>query len=342
MSEDGRDERTGPDAEVARDSWLERLMGRFNLRSRDSVRDDLQDVLAEASEAAELPPQERALLQNVLAFHRVRVSDVMVPRSDIVAAPTSATIGQILGLFHQVGHSRLPAYGQSLDEPLGMVHIRDVVVLIAGGGTSRLVEPGDPPEISDLAGADLSSTLGSAGIVRPVLYVPGSMPALDLLARMQASRTHIALVIDEYGGTDGLVSIEDLLEAVVGDIKDEHDKAASEIVEEEGGSLVLDARTSLEDVSMAVGHDLLAAGEADDVDTLGGLIVTQAGRVPLKGEIVQGPAGLAFEILDADRRRLKRVRIRLPAPPAAPGSASALASLPRSAEPDPRSPDRAP
>lgn len=311
MNDERRDERTGQDSDGARESWLDRLMQRFHLRPRDSIRDDIQEVLAEASEAADLPLQERALLQNVLAFHRVRVSDVMLPRADIVAAPASASLGQVLGLFQRVGHSRLPAYGESLDEPIGMVHIRDLVVLIAKGGRSQILDPDEPPEFVDLAGVDLSPTLASVGIIRPVLFVPGSMPALDLLARMQASRTHIALVIDEYGGTDGLVSIEDLLEAVVGDIKDEHDEAADLIIREEGGSFVLDARTSLEDVSEALGQDLLAIGEAEEVDTLGGLIVTRAGRVPPKGEVVAGPGGLSFEVLDADRRRLKRVRIRL-------------------------------
>jgi CBS domain containing-hemolysin-like protein len=310
MSDERRDERSGPDNELG-ESWLERLMQRFSLRPRESIRDELEEVLAEATEEAELTPHERALLTNALAFHKVRVGDVMVPRADMVAVPTSATLGEMLARF-RAGHSRLPVYGESLDEPLGMVHIRDLLDYIASHGETEPSGPGEPPKVASLASLDLSLTLEAAKLYRDVLFVPGSMPALDLLARMQASRTHMALVIDEYGGTDGLVTIEDLLETVVGDIEDEHDVATDMVVRDERGDYLVDARATLEEVSEALGRNLSAEDNVDDVHTLGGLVVTRAGRVPRRGEEIAGPDGFVFEVLDADPRRLKRLRVRCP------------------------------
>ena len=305
MSEDRSEQK--PDSE-GRESWLERVIARFSGRGRESTRDDLEEVLAEATEAGDLSPRERLMLKNVLGFHRIRVSDVMVPRADIVAVSGEMTLGEVLALFRTAGHSRLPAYGETLDEPLGMVHIRDFVDYLASGGTAPVAGAAAPHQ--NLAGVDLGATLVSANILRPVLFVPRSMPAIDLLARMQASRTHMALVIDEYGGTDGLVSIEDLVETVVGDIEDEHDETEHMILPEEGGTFLADARASLEEVSEAIGEDLGLVVAHDEVDTLGGLIVTRVGRVPSRGELIAGPGEVEFEVLDADPRRLKRVRIR--------------------------------
>ncbi|TDR87157.1 hemolysin family protein [Enterovirga rhinocerotis] len=307
------DERSDPKPEPQeshRESWLERVIGRFSGRAH-SARDDLEEVLSEAAEAGDLSPRERLMLKNVLAFHRVRVSDVMVPRADIVAVPAETTLGGVLALFRTAGHSRLPAYGETLDEPLGMVHIRDFLDHLAAGGTGASTEDAaaDDSPRQNLAGIDLGASLAAANILRPVLFVPRSMPAIDLLARMQASRTHMALVIDEYGGTDGLVSIEDLVEMVVGDIEDEHDETEHMIVAEEAGTFLADARASIEEVSEALGEDLGLAAAHDEVDTLGGLIVTSVGRVPSRGELIAGPDGMEFEVLDADPRRLKRVRI---------------------------------
>lgn len=295
----------GPDA--GRDGWLERLIGRF--RGRESMRDDLEEVLSEPGETGDLSPRERLMLKNVLGFHAVRISDVMVPRADIVAVSADTPLREVLRLFRTAGHSRLPAYGETLDEPLGMVHIRDFLDHIASGGVLRPEGQSAPDAAAteNLAATDLTRSLASADILRPVLFVPRSMRAIDLLARMQASRTHMALVIDEYGGTDGLVSIEDLVETVVGDIEDEHDQI-EHLILSDGSAFLVDARVSLEEVSEAIGHDL-AISSPDEVDTLGGLIVTRAGRVPSRGEIIAGPGDLEFEVLDADLRRLKRVRI---------------------------------
>src|SRR5215212_878648 len=300
--------------EGGREPWYDRLLQLLHVKPRDSIRDDLEDALAEAGADPTFSPYERAMLKNVLSFHRLRVDDVMVPRADIVAVSLDTTLGDLLGLFRTEGHSRLPVYGETLDDPKGMVHIRDFLDYVAARA-----EAGSAPErdhaAPNLGGVDLSIPLAQANVFRPVLFVPPSMPAIDLLVRMQATRTHMALVIDEYGGTDGLVSIEDLLEAVVGDIEDEHDvHAARMIVREDGGAYLADARASLEEASEALGVQVASEDMADDIDTIGGLIVTLAGRVPSRGELVAGPNGLEFEVLDADPRRVKRVRIHRPAP----------------------------
>lgn len=300
---------------------ISRLLGALKLKGGPSLRDEIEDALAQNGRDTEMSPQERAMLSNVLSLRTKRIADVLIPRADIVAAPADITLGELLTLFRTAGHSRLPVYGESLDDPRGMVHIRDFIDFIAAraeASRKRRRKTGAEAAGPDLGAVDLSATLASARILRPVLYVPASMPAVDLLVRMQATRTHMALVIDEYGGTDGLVSIEDLVEIVVGNIEDEHDEAGgSGISRLADGRFVADARVPLEDISEAIGVDLVSARQAEDVDTLGGLIVSITGRVPARGELVKGPDGLEFEVLDADPRRLKRVRIHRPAAQAA-------------------------
>lgn len=289
-------------------SWLSHFLDRLGLRNGGSIREDITEALAQDSgQLADLSAQERAMLSNVLSLRERRIADVMVPRADIIAVPAETTLGELLGLFSNAGHSRLPVYGDTLDDPRGMIHIRDFLDFIA-----TKAQPSAETEASGpiLAAVDLSVTLAAAKILRPVLYVPPSMPAVDLLVRMQATRTHIALVIDEYGGTDGLVSIEDLVEIVVGDIEDEHDLDEAPTIAPAGENMfIADARATLEELRDATGIDLSQAEVAEDVDTLGGLIVTLAGHVPARGELIQGPEGLEFEILDADPRRIKRLRI---------------------------------
>lgn len=322
-----------------REPWYDRLLQVFHLRPRDSLRDDIEGALAEPDSGENaFSPLERAMLKNVLGLHRVRVDDVMIPRADIVAVSIETNLGDLLKLFRTAGHSRLPVYGETLDDPRGMVHIRDFVDHIAARAEAAVrrpaagvaapdsveaVAPVLPPRARrgaralralNLGNVDLSVTLAATRIQRPVLFVPPSMPAIDLLVRMQATRTHMALVIDEYGGTDGLISIEDLIEMVVGDIEDEHDVAEGRLVqrvEGEAEMFVADARAGLAEVSEASGVDLVAAvGEmAEEIDTIGGLIVTLAGRVPSRGEIITGPGDLEFEVLDADPRRVKRLRL---------------------------------
>jgi CBS domain containing-hemolysin-like protein len=311
-SRNDRPLRTLPEPEGLRDHWYDRVLIRLGLKARDSFRHDLEDALAETVEDADFSPQERAMLKNVLGFHRIRVDDAMVPRADIVAVSADTPLGELLHLFRTAGHSRLPVYGETLDDPKGMVHIRDFLDFIAqhaSPGNGAASDDGKQ-SLPNLGQVDFSIPLASAEILRPVLFVPRSMPAIDLLVRMQATRTHMALVIDEYGGTDGLVSIEDLVEMVVGDIEDEHDDATEMmIVAEADGTFIADARASLDEVKESLGIDLQYEESAEDIDTIGGFIVTLAGRVPVRNELILGPGNLEFEILDADPRRIKRVRI---------------------------------
>ncbi|MCU4181211.1 hemolysin family protein [Bosea sp. BH3] len=294
--------------------WLGQFLDRLGLRGGGTAREEIVEALAEENgELADLSTQERAMLTNVLSLRERRVGDVMVPRADIVAVPADATLDELLAHFRTAGHSRLPVFDDTLDDPRGMVHIRDFLEYIAEKArpdeATLPEEPGKLAVPHDLAALDLSARLSETKLLRPVLYVPPSMPAVDLLVRMQATRTHIALVIDEYGGTDGLVSIEDLIEIVVGNIEDEHDLEETPIAPAGDDSFTADARATLHELKQATGVDLSDNEVAEDVDTLGGLIVTLAGRVPTQGETVEGPEGLSFEILDSDQRRVKRLTI---------------------------------
>jgi CBS domain containing-hemolysin-like protein len=295
------------------EGWLSRLKAALGFKSSASVRDDIEDALQERGPTADLTPLERAMLRNILSIRSVRVADVMIPRADIVAVPSDITLAELLRAFRTQGHSRLPAYGESLDDPKGMVHIRDFLDYLSAKAETGPQKPRRKagPLSIDLGLVDLSETLTSADLLRPVLYAPPSMPAMDLLVRMQATRTHMALVVDEFGGTDGLVSIEDLVEMIVGDIEDEHDDATRPLVEREGsGAIIADAKANLDELRDVLEIDLSGEEAAADVDTIGGLVVTLAHRVPVKGEVIEGPRNLVFEVLDADLRRIKRVRIR--------------------------------
>ncbi len=323
-------------------SWLDRVLHGLRLRGAQSIREDLADALSVSTPTAEFSPQERAMLQNVLKLRTLRVDDVMVPRADIVAVSAELTLGELLQVFRTAGHSRLPVYGETLDDPRGMVHIRDFLDFIAAsaeGGNRSGRRRKTVPAANQLAGIDLSLPLSAAKILRPVLYAPPTMPAIDLLARMQATRTHMALVIDEYGGTDGLASIEDIVEMIVGNIEDEHDDEEGPIlVENRDGTFTADARADLDEVSQALGMPILGGEISEEVDTLGGLLIVLAGRVPARGEVVNGLSGLEFEVLDADARRIKRVRI-VRHSAAAPGDTDkaplALPAPPVPAQPEP-------
>jgi CBS domain containing-hemolysin-like protein len=288
-----------------RPSLFERLRSLFGAGGA-SVRDDIQEALEDTSADPDFSPLERAMLKNVLSLHEVRVEDVMVPRADIISVGMAQTLAEVLSAFRAAGHSRLPVQAENLDDPRGMVHIRDFLDFIASATDDFKQGAEAQPAHARLD----TMTLAQAGIVRPVLFVPPSMPALDLLVKMQTTRTHMALIIDEYGGTDGLASIEDIVEMIVGDIEDEHDEEESpDIDREEDGAFIVDARAGLEDVSQAIERDLTELTDAEDIDTLGGLITSLAGHVPLRGEVIN-EAGLEFEVLDADPRRAKRIRIR--------------------------------
>ncbi len=290
-------------------SLFERLRALLGLQA-GSVRDDIEEALEGSDGGADFSPKERTILKNVLALHDVRVADVMAPRADMVALPLEATVAEALAMFRTAGHSRLPVFHETLDDPRGMVHIRDFLDFLASNPAFGLIAAKSAAQGGARKSFDMSTPLSETPLVRPVLFAPPSMPALDLLARMQASRIHIALVIDEYGGTDGLVTMEDIVETIVGNIEDEHDEAEGEQVSRgPDGKFTVEARAPLDEVAKAVGLDVSALEAADDVDTIGGLVTAIAGRVPARGEIVGGPQGFEFEVLDADPRRLKRVRI---------------------------------
>ena len=315
-----------PEPKAERPSLIARLRSLFGVGAA-SIRDDIEDALEDNSTGAEFTAEERLILKNVLGLHEVRVQDIMVPRADITGVGIDATLAEVLGLFRTAGHSRLPVLGETLDDPRGMVHIRDFVDYLAQlAETARpqshpLVTTDQPasgsaadPELTKCVGfegVDLSLPLSRSDIVRPVLFVPPSMPALDLLMKMQAAHTHMALVIDEYGGTDGLVSIEDIVEVIVGEIEDEHDEAEGPLIQKSGdGSFIANARASLDEVSTATGVDLSTLTDAEDVDTLGGMVMALSGHVPVRGEIVFAGDQLELEILDADPRRVRRIRVR--------------------------------
>jgi len=279
------------------------------------TRADIEVVLEAAGPGeAGVSPEERTMIRNILALRGRRIESVMVPRGDIIAVQQDISIGELVKVFEKAGHSRLVAYNDTLDDPIGMVHIRDLIAFMTARAA---VDPDKPSRRKkqraaglDLGAIDLTMQLSSTKIMREILFVPPSMPALDLLEKMQATRIHLALVVDEYGGTDGLVSMEDIVEQIVGDIADEHDEdELPSIVAQLDGSFVADARASLTDVTAAVGVAFDVGDAAEAVDTLGGYLMTQVGRLPLRGELVPGPAGFEIEVLDSDPRRIKKVRI---------------------------------
>ena len=286
-------------------SWLERLLARFGLGEEPDLREVIEDTLARGKAGDDtFSAQERAMLLNILRFGKLTVEDVMVPRADIIAVEESITVAELMAVFREAEHSRLPVYRETLDDPRGMIHIRDLMSWI----TTAAEKSGEAS--LDLGAVDLSSTVGAINITREILYVPPSMPVLDLLLRMQLSRRHLALVVDEYGGTDGLVSIEDLVEEVVGEIDDEHDVADEPLIREDARlGLVADARMPIEALERHLNLELISPEQEEDIDTIGGLVFALAGRIPARGELVRHPSGIEFEVLDADPRRIKKLRI---------------------------------
>jgi len=307
---------TGPAADAAgqQPDFVARvraaLLSAFGVKSNGSARAEIEDAIA-ADEAAgaTLTPDERAMLRAILKLGDLPVEDVMVPRADIEAIDVESTLAEVIAIYRESGHSRLPAYRETLDEPVGMVHIRDLMAWVA----DRALKPSGEDEAPnfDFSSVDLSQSLEESKLVRPLLFVPPSMQARALLKRMQTSRTQMALVIDEYGGTDGLVSLEDLVEIIVGEIEDEHDFDEDPVVLKIAeGVFVADARAELEDAAETIGPAFHAGEKGDEIDTIGGLVFAVTGRIPPKGEIVEALEGFDFEVLDADPRRIKRVKIR--------------------------------
>jgi CBS domain containing-hemolysin-like protein len=308
-----------PQAEIGRtpsENWLLRaIRNLFGFKAGGSVRDDLQVVLdASTPDDIGFSAVERTLLRNILELHERRIADVMVHRADIVAVKCDIPLGELMSLFESAAHSRLVVYNDTLDDPEGMVHIRDLLAYMTAQArvpdAVKTKRKKPLPAGLDLRAVDLAMPLADADIIRKLLYVPPSMRAIDLLAQMQASRIHLALVVDEYGGTDGLVSIEDIVEQIVGEIDDEHDSdEPPAIVRQADHSFIADARASLDDVRSVIGEEFVIGEAGEGVETLGGYLVNHVGRLPVRGELISGPGNFEVEVLDADPRRVKRLRI---------------------------------
>lgn len=254
------------------------------------IRDALEDLISEAEQegATTFTEEERELVRNALSFGELRVDDVMVPRADIKGVEVASPLAAVVRAMQAANHSRLVVYRDNLDDVLGIVHIKDLLPFWGDGEAFALEQ-----------------------VMRPILVVPPSMRIIDLLLEMRETRNRMAVVIDEFGGTDGLVTIEDLVEQIVGELQDEHDRVTPpQLVENQDGSIDADGRVDLEELEEKLGLELLDEEDRDEADTLAGLIFTLADRVPSRGELVRHPQGLEFEVLEADPRRIKRVRIR--------------------------------
>ncbi len=257
------------------------------------------------------------MMRNVVKFADLRVDDVMVPRADIIALDEEASVRDLLAKFIDANHSRIPIYRETLDDPVGFIHIKDLVRWLAERGSSirrrrksRAQNLAPTENAVALSAENLATPIRQTGLKRDLLYVPPSMPAADLLVKMQTTRIHVAIVVDEYGGTDGLASIEDLVEEIVGDIADEHDEDEALLLKPiEEGVYVADARADIDDVEALLGVDLLPDEEEENADTLGGLVFSMLGRVPVRGELVPHSSGIEFEVLEADPRRVKKLKI---------------------------------
>ena len=302
--------------------WLQLLRAKLGFTVPQSVRDALEGAL-KTDASTSFTDAERKMLERLLRFGTSRVAALMVPRADITALDENEPISELFKTFDEAGVSRIPLFRETLDDPRGMIHIKDLFRWLMAEATGQPLHnaktdsAAEKPAVNrlDLANLDLGRPITTVKIRRQVLYVPPSMPAVDLLIRMQSTRIHMALVVDEYGGTDGLVTIEDLVEQIVGNIEDEHD-------EDEETNIVLDpklgiiavARTPIEELERHLGVMLVPDDEETDVDSIGGLVFSMLGRVPARGELIRHPTGVEFEVLDADPRRVKKLKIHPPRP----------------------------
>lgn len=266
-------------------NWFLKKIGRSKVDNQ--IFDTIEAIIEEREDELPIANDEKKLLTNILKLGSVTVNDVMVPRSDIIAVEASLPFNDIVKAVIESGHSRLPVYRETLDDVIGIVHVKDVFGCFANEKS-----------------ADLHR------LFLPPLFISPSMRALDLLLKMRVTHKHLALVVDEYGGIDGLVTIEDLIEEIVGEIEDEHDVAeAPKLMPRPDGTIFADARATIEEFEDWSGP-ILESEERDEIDTVGGLVFALAGRVPARGEIISHAAGLEFEIIDADSRRIKRVRVK--------------------------------
>ncbi len=273
-------------------------------RNGESLRETIDEMIEEQPPEGSdsLGAHERVLIGNILKGHDRSAADVMVPRIDIVALDVETPFPEVVKCMIEQEHSRVPVYRETLDDVIGFIHVKDILPPVAERRETKL-----------------------APILRKLLFVAPSVPILELLVQMRQARTHIAMVVDEFGGIDGLVTIEDLIEEIVGEIEDEHDEAdRPNLIERADGTLIADARTPIEMLEERQGIQLRPDDDQEEVDTLGGLVSTLAGRVPKRGEVIAHPSGVEFEVLEADPRHIKRLRVRrLPPANGAGGDASA-------------------
>ncbi|MGQ0457365.1 MAG: CBS domain-containing protein [Hyphomicrobium sp.] len=318
---------------LAAPNWLQGVLTKLGLAAPHSVRDAIEGALKAPESIATFTESERKMLERLLRFGASRVEDLMVPRAEITALDEDEPLAELLQTFDKAGVSRIPLFRETLDDPRGMIHIKDLFRWLMSEATGHplttatVATPDDGTSAwlaLDLSKLDLTRPITTVKIRRQVLYVPPSMPAADLLIRMQTTRIHMALVVDEYGGTDGLVTIEDLVEQIVGDIEDEHDEdEEANILSDPKLGLIAVARTPIDELETRIGVKLALDGEDMEVDSIGGLMFAILGRVPARGELIRHPSGVEFEVLDADPRRVKKLKIHLPR--AAAGRAGAVA-----------------
>jgi len=268
---------------------------------RESLEEAIDEVVGEPADRDDLSVVERTMLKNLLHFGERLVDDAAVPRADIIAFDVDDSFADLVALFREAGHSRLPVFDDDLDTVIGMVHMKDVYARIA-------------TTFDDAVSSKAFEAIDVRSLLRTVLFVPSSMRVLDLLARMRSGRTHMAIVVDEFGGTDGLVTIEDLVEQIVGDIEDEHDEDEAKLLQAIGDDLYeADARLDLAELAATTGHDFANVAIGGEVDTLGGMVFMLAGRVPAVGEMIDHPSGWRFEVIDGDPRMVRRLRLYPPA-----------------------------
>jgi CBS domain containing-hemolysin-like protein len=302
------DNRTPADKKAP--NFLSRL--RHRLAGSKDLRENLESAIEKHAEVTGTPvmaEDAKTMLGNLVNFQDLRVNDLMVPRADIVGVEEEETLRALLDRFIDANHSRLPVYRETLDDVIGMIHVKDFL--------RWMTEKGRTSKSKSVAGLSLTATELSqkvkalSPVVRDVLYVPLSMPASDLLFKMKTTHVHLAVVVDEYGGTDGLVSFEDIVESIVGEISDEHDDDEDDelIKKQNDTTWIADARVAIATLDQMFGVDLLPDDQDDEADTLGGLMFEMGGRVPVRGEVIKHASGLEFEIVESDARRVKRVRI---------------------------------
>jgi len=282
------------DREDGRTFWSGLRAFLFGEESEATLRDEIEEAIenreGEVPRVGDLSHVERQMLRNILHFGEKTVGDVAVPRGDIIAVRTDISFEDLVAAFAEAGHSRLPVFENSLDTVVGMIHVKDVFAVQVGED--------EPPQ-------DIRS------LMRTPLYVPESMGVLDLLARMRSERVHLAIVVDEFGGTDGILTIEDVVEEIVGEIEDEHDEEVPGLlIPLDDGVWDADARAELEDVAEAI--DARLGMVEEDVDTLGGLAFVLAGHIPQPGEVLEHPSGWKLEVTEGDTRRVTRLRLHAP------------------------------